>query len=126
MLADCYGLLGLPEHAAEHLSKAVDLPKATSQLCKKLGLIYQSLGNNKQYMLSFAKYFTQQIESSPANSLEIADESEFEAASLIMKDSTCLDQNYMKILASSVFKYPSKKVISCMTTVLPTYIHISL
>ncbi len=110
MLADCYGLLGLPEHAIEQLSKAVDLPKASLGLSKKLGLLYESQGNTKQYILSFAKYFTKLIEGSLVSSLEISDESEFEAASFIIKDATSLDQKYMKILAAAVFKYPSKKV----------------
>ncbi len=111
LLADCYGLLGLPEHATEQLSKAVELPKSPSNLCKKLGLLYQSFGNAKQYVSAFAKYFTRQIDSGPSVSLEIADESEFEAASFIIKDPSSLHPDYLKTLSSAVFKYPSKKVI---------------
>lgn len=110
LLADCYGLLGLSEHAAEHLSNAISLPKVPSSLCKKLGMLYKSLGNSRKYVQSFSEYFSRQLESNPSNTLEISDDSEFEAASAIIKNPSEFNQKYLKILASAVFKYPAKKV----------------
>lgn len=110
LLADCYSLLGLPEHATEQLSRASNLPKVPPALFKKLGLMYQGLGNQMKYVRCFSEFFTKQIEMAAGSNLEIVDESEFEAASAIIKDPSAFDQNNLKILAAAVFKYPSKKV----------------
>lgn len=71
LLADCYSLLGLPEHAAQQLAKAVSLLKAPLNLWKKLGLIYRELDKREKYITTFAEYFSKYLAKSPDMTIEV-------------------------------------------------------